>query len=80
MELAREKVLSREEGIKEGGRMLLISLVKAGIGRGLDAAAAADRLMTDRESIRPICDLLPAMPEVSSGEILEALKKQDREQ
>lgn len=50
MELAREKELSREEGIKEGGRMLPISQVKAGIGRGLDAAAAADRLMTDRES------------------------------
>ena len=80
MEPAHEKELSREEGIKEGGRMLLISQVKTGIGRGLDAAAAADRLMTDRESIRPICDLLPAMPEASSGEILEALKKQDREQ
>jgi predicted transposase/invertase (TIGR01784 family) len=85
MELAHEKELARKEGrkegikegIKEGARMMLISQVEAGIGKGLDSAAIADRLMTKEDSIRPIYDLILAMPEASPEEILQALKQQD---
>jgi hypothetical protein len=57
--------------------MMLISQVEAGIGKGLDSAAIADRLMTKEDSIRPIYDLILAMPEASPEEILQALKQQD---
>lgn len=81
MELAHEKELSREEGkrdgIKDGSRMLLISQVKSGIGKGLDAAAIADRLMTDEPGIRQIYDLILTMPEASAEEILQAMKQQE---
>lgn len=81
MELAHEKELARKEGrkegIKEGARMMLISQVEAGIGKGLDSAAIADRLMTKEDSIRPIYDLILANPEASPEEILQALKQQD---
>lgn len=88
MELAHEKELARKEGrkegikegIKEGARMMLISQVGAGIGKGLDSAAIADRLMTEEDSIRPIYDLILAMPEASPEEILQALKQQDLKQ
>ena len=84
MELAHEKELARKEGrregIKEGGRMMLISQVGAGIGKGLNSAAIADRLMTEEDSIRPIYDMILAKPEASPEEILQALKQQDLKQ
>ena len=79
LEIMKEKAYKEgyEEGYKEGLKLALIEMVKSRIRKGLDPETAAKQLMREEEVIRPIYDMILAMPEASEEEILEALEKQE---
>ncbi len=79
LDMMKEKAYKEgyEEGYKEGLKLAQIEMVKSGIRKGLDPETAAKQLMREEEVIRPIYDMILAMPEASEVEILEALEKQE---
>jgi len=79
LDMMKEKAYKEgyEEGYKEGLKLALIEMVKSRIRKGLDPETAAKQLMREEEVIRPIYDMILAMPEASEEEILEALEKQE---
>jgi len=77
MELDMMKEKAYKEGYEEGLKLALIEMVKSGIRKELDSETAAKQLMREEEVIRPIYDMILAMPEASEKEILDALEKQE---
>jgi hypothetical protein len=79
LDMMKEKAYKEgyEEGYKEGLKLALIEMVKSRIRKGLDPETAAKQLMREEEVIRPIYDMILAMPEASEQEILDALEKQE---